>query len=125
MLRVTFKGQTSGDHRTLDPVGGLQLAGNFVRELPSGVALARYERFHWAIGGAAFIGYECEGASLLYFEDALGGKTAEAGPYHRLRVTDGVMYADGVLFARFTEVSQLWLAVELSTHWPMLKIVSA
>jgi len=124
MVRLKFQGMRPIDSVTLGPAEGFRVAGNFLRELPSGSVLGRYERHQWHVRDKHFARYDCIDPCRVHFEDADGVRSPLLGPFQRMHVADGTMYTDEALFAKFVDETVLWHSYELETYWPVLIVQS-
>src|SRR5690606_15592927 len=120
-----FGGLSTSQEATIGPAAAFRVAGNFIRQHPSGNIVARYEHHHWCKDDEHFSRYECIDRVHIHFEDTEGGRTQSFGPFSTLLAADGTLYADKELFARFSEETVNWHCYPLETYWPVMVIESA
>ena len=124
MIRLRFSGGDTGEQVTVGPAPWFRVSGNYVRMGPHGTICGTFNMHHWEVDGHHFPRYDSmsEEPVVLHFEDAAGGPTGDFGPFTRLYAEDGVMHADGTLFAKFIEETVLWHCFPTETYWPVLII---
>jgi hypothetical protein len=122
MICMYFSGGPSDRAATLGPAPWFRISGNYIRMGPHGTIAGTFHLHHWETDGRHYSRYECKEPVLLHFEDAAGGPTRDFGPYSELYAEDGVMHADGQLFAKFVEETVLWHCFPTETYWPVLII---
>jgi hypothetical protein len=122
MIRLVFVSNEAAESVTLGPALRFWIAGDFVRQGPDGAIVATYCHHHWDVQGQHFPSSDCNDRTLIHFEDAAGGPSKDLGPFTRFFSADGVMYADGSLFAKFIEESQLWHCFVSENFWPVMVI---
>lgn len=122
MISLLFSGGSSGNTVRLGPAPWFRISGNYVRQGPHGTIAGTFHMHHWEVNAHHFPRYDCKEAALLHFEDAAGGPTRDFGPFSALYAEDGVMHADGKLFAKFIEETVLWHCFATETYWPALII---
>jgi hypothetical protein len=122
MVRIQFSGAMPSENLMLGPAPYFRITGNFMRVGPDNTVAARYKNHFWEIQGQYFTSYRCVVPIAVHFEDAQGERSSQFGPFASLGVADGVAYADGVLFARLVEESQLWHSYAEGTYWPVMVI---
>jgi hypothetical protein len=110
---------------TLGPAPWFRVSGNFVRQGPHGFIVGTFRRHHWEVQSRHFARFDCPAPVAVHFEDAAGGPTEEFGPLAQFFSLDGTLRADGGLFAKFVEETQLWHCVPTETYWPVLVIKPA
>lgn len=125
MIRLLFGGVAKIHDVALGPAEAFRIAGNFIRQLPSGEIVAHYRNHQWQIGKNHFSRYDCTQPTVIHFEAADGTPSSTFGPFHKLFVADGTLYADEDLFAKFMEETLNWHSYRLETYWPTLVISSA
>jgi len=101
-----------------------RVAGNFMRELPGNRIVGEYRQHQWHVSGGHYSQYQCLDQTWVYFTDVDHTPSPVFGPFNELRVGDGTMYADDVLFAKFIEETLLWHSFRLETYWPSLIIAA-
>jgi hypothetical protein len=89
------------------------------------VIVGTYRQHQWDVQGQHFTSYDCNDRTAIHFEDVAGGSTEDFGPFGHFFVADGTMYAEGKLFAKFMEESQLWHCYVTDTYWPVMVIKPA
>ena len=124
MVYLEFVGNTPGSSLTLGPATHFRITGNFMRIAPDGTVVARYHNHFWEVQGQHFTVYRSTARTVVHFVDAQGEPSSEFGPFATLSVADGAAYADGELFARLVDESQLWHCYSDGTYWPMMIIAS-
>jgi hypothetical protein len=122
MIGLRFKGVSQSHSTEVGPFDGFRVASNFIRDSRSGTVLACYHNHQWQVGDEHFSCYECAEVAHLQFETADGLRSALFGPFQKLFVADGTLYADDVLFAKFIDESLNWHSYVLETYWPVLLI---
>lgn len=75
-----------------------------------------FRNHSWEIQSHALIRYFCWNQASSGFEDSLGGVGVRLGPISKVWVEDGVLHADDMLKAKFSEQSQLWHIYYSDTH---------
>jgi hypothetical protein len=124
MIQLLFGGVSKIHDVSLGPAQGFRVAGNFIRELPSGDVVASYHNHQWQVGSSHFSRYDCTQPTLIHLEAADGTRTAVFGPFNKLFVADGTLYADEDLFAKFIDETLNWHSYRLETYWPTLVIAA-
>jgi hypothetical protein len=124
---ITLKFQTMQEAfaATVGPAPAFRVAGNFMRQLPEERVVAEYTRHQWRVKDRYFSRYDCMDPCLVHFSDVEGSTTERFGPFKELFVADGTLYADGKLFAKFSDETVLWHSFELETYWQNLVISAA
>src|SRR5687767_1508277 len=108
MIRLLFGGVSRAQDVALGPAPAFRIAGNFIRQLPDGKVVAAYHNHQWQVGEGHYSRYDCNEPTLLHFEDAEGTPTAGYGPFNKLFIADGTMYANDELFAKFIDETLNW-----------------
>lgn len=67
----------------------------------------------------------CAGRASVCFEDGGGIISRCFGPYDRVRITAGAIFAGTLLIALFLEDSRTWASVQDHTHWPAVVVEAA
>ena len=124
MIRLHFSGGSTGASEIIGPAPWFRISGNFVRMGPHGTISGTFHLHHWEVAGHHFPRYDSDISQpvTVHFEDADGGPTPDFGPFEKLYAEDGVMHADGKLFAKFIEETVLWHCFLSETYWPVLII---
>ena len=125
MIHLHFNGSSPAYAVTLGPAPWFRIAGNFIRQGPHGAIAATYRHHQWEVQGRHFTRSDCKDRAVIHFEDAAGGPTEDYGPFDTFHAADGVMYADGKLFAKFIEESQLWHCYPTENFWPVMVVKAA
>jgi hypothetical protein len=127
MIRLRFSGGESGREIIIGPAPWFRISGNYVRMGPHGTIAGTFSKHHWEVNGQHYPRYDSEPdvPVAVHFEDAAGGPTPDFGPYRKLYAEDGVMHADGKLFAKFIEETVLWHCFVNEAYWPVLIIKPA
>ena len=123
MIQLRFTGMAGS--ASLGPAPWFRIAGNFVRQGPSGLIVGTFREHHWELQSRHFVRYDCSDTVLIHFEDVAGGPTDDYGPFGEFHAADGVMYAANKLFAKFIEETQLWHCYPTENFWPVMVIKSA
>jgi len=87
--------------------------------------VAKYKNHFWEIQGQHFTRYDCLDMVSIHFEDVAGDPSESFGPFAYFWVTDGAIYAERDLFAKFMEESQLWHCYPADTYWPVMVVTQA
>jgi hypothetical protein len=124
VIRLLFGGVNQINDQTVGPHRAYRISENFIRDLGSGKVLAHYRNHHWQIGEDHFSRYDCLEPTCIHFETSDGLSSATFGPFQKLFVADGTLYADENLFAKFIDETLNWHSYELETYWPVLVISS-
>ena len=98
--------------------GGSQLrsTGHRCRQV-----IAIFHNRTWEIGGRHYTAYDVEGSATIRFEDGLGGQSDVVyGPFNSIKTTDGLMWANSELFAKFINETQPWHDIKHNSYWPMM-----
>jgi hypothetical protein len=125
MIRLHFRGLSSGDSVVLGPAPWFRVAGNHIRQGPGGEVVAEIRNHQWELRDRFFTRIDCEDRVRVHFEDAGGAPTRRFGPFGAFFAVDGALYADERMLARFTEETQLWHCFPTETFWPVLVIEPA
>jgi hypothetical protein len=125
MIHLYFEGGSPADSVTLGPAPWFRIAGNFIRQGPDGAIVGTYRRHQWEVQSGYFTRFDGKERAVVHFEDAAGGPSEDFGPFPRFHTSDGVLYADGKLFAKFVEESQLWHCYPSENFWPVIVIKPA
>jgi hypothetical protein len=126
MIYLHFAGSSPADSVTHGPATWFRLDGGHIRQGPDGAIVGEYLSNHqWEVRGKFFTRYDFLEPAVIRFEDATGGASEEFGPFARVYAADGVMYADGHLFARFADDSKLWHCYPTNSHWPAIVVKPA
>jgi hypothetical protein len=121
MIRLKFETFQEVHAVTLH-ANAFRLSGNFLRNLAEKEVLGEYRQHQWHVSGGHFSQYQCLDACWIYFTDIEGTASNVFGPFGTVRTSDGTMYADDVLFAKFIDETLLWHSFRLETYWPALII---
>ena len=124
MIRLLFGGVSQIRDVAVGPAPAFRVAGNFVRHIPSGEIVARYYNHQWSVGEDHFSRYDCLQPTRIHFEAADGACSPACGPFEKVIVVDGTMYADEELFAKFIDETLNWRSYRLETYWPVLVIAT-
>ena len=125
MIQLVFADSLVPQPSVLGPAPWFKVGGNFMRVGPHGAIAGTYRLHHWEVQSQHYTRWDCRGQSWVHFEDALGGNTEVFGPFEEVYAADGVMHADGKLFAKFIEETQLWHCYPSENFWPVMVIKSA
>jgi hypothetical protein len=125
MIRLRFYNGSPTEAVMLGPAPWFRIAGNFIREGPHGAIVGSFLRHHWEVQAKHFLRYDCEGESLVHFEDHGGGASQDFGPFSCFSSADGALYGNNELFAKFVEESQLWHCYPTENYWPIIVIQAA
>jgi hypothetical protein len=120
MIRLIF-GRDPLYRIILGPAGSFRIGGGFIYQGPNRVA--RYQRPYWEVQGRNFARFDCFDTTLIYFEDAAGGRSQSFGPFAHFWAVNGSLFTEGKLFAKYMEKTQLWHCYPAATDWPILAIV--
>jgi hypothetical protein len=121
MIRLKFETFQEA-HATTLSADAFRVSGNFLRQMPGSEVAGEYRRHQWHVGGGHYSQYKCLDSCWIYFADIEGTASVVFGPFSALRVGDGTMYANEVLFAKFIDETLLWHSFRLETYWPALII---
>jgi len=125
MISLTFESEQLAKSTKLAPAPFFRITGNFISQGPNGAVVAKFSNHFWDMQGQNFFTqYACHERTVIHFEDAIGNASQTFGPFDQVAVADGVVYANGKLFARFTEETQLWHCYSTDTYWLSLVIAS-
>ena len=122
MVELRFEGLSRHQSVTLGPAPWFRIAGNHIRQGPGGAVVAQIAKHQWCIGERFFSRFDLLGEAKVGFEDAAGLPSGSFGPFTRVFVVDGAMYADEGMLAKFLEETQLWHCFPTETYWPVLVI---
>ena len=123
MIKLLFE---EGTHQaTLGPAPWFRIAGNFIRQGPHNTIAGTFRMHHWEVGGHHYSRYDCKDPVTIHFEEILGGKSEEFGPFPTMFSQDGVIHAGDGLFAKFIEETQMWHCFRTENFWPIIVIKSA
>jgi hypothetical protein len=115
LLRAVAPLGLERDHY-LGAIPWIRVAGAILRSAPGDVEAARWRDDQWEMSGRVFTALELEGTSFIRFEDD-GARSEWQGPFSRMRLAGGSLFADGVLIARFDEGSAAWTAKPHGRNW--------
>jgi len=125
MITLIFESEQLAQSVALGPASFFRITGNFITEGFDGKAAARFSNHFWEMHGQKyFTQYACHDRTVIHFEDALENASEIFGPFDKITVADGIVYANGRLFARFTEETQLWHCFDTDTYWLSMVIAS-
>ena len=125
MIHLLFGGIAGVHSVVLGPAPWFSIGENFIRQGPAGDVVAHYRNHVWEAHGRQFVRYDCKDRSLINFENAIGEKSENFGPFNDFWVSDGAMYTETKLFAKHMDETQLWHCYETDTYWAWLLIKSA
>lgn len=125
MLTLRFESAGMGPQVTVGPARSFRVGGNMLHRDEEPAPVARYQNHSWAVGGRHHTRYVSEGPARVRFENLHRVPSETYGPYREFSASDGVLYVDGELFAKFVEETQLWHCFPTDTYWPTLIIESA
>jgi hypothetical protein len=118
MIRLIFESEQLGKSVTLAPAPWFRITGNFISQGPDESIVARFSHHFWEMQGQKHLTrYRCHDRTVIHFEDAIGNASETRGPFDDIAMADGVVYANGQLFARFAEETQLWHCFGTDTYW--------
>ena len=126
MIRLKFETFVDAHAVTLR-ADAFRVAGNFLGQRTDNPGtdnrvLGEYRQHQWRVDDGHFSQYRCLDPCWIYFTDIERTPSSVFGPFQALRVSDGTMYADEVLFAKFIDETVLWHSFRLETYWPALII---
>jgi hypothetical protein len=125
MISLIFESEQLAKTTKLAPAPFFRITGNFISQGPNGTVVAKFSNHFWDMQGQQhFTQYACHDRTSIHFEDALANTSESFGPFDEISVADGVVYANGQLFARFTEETQLWHCYKTDTYWLSMIIAS-
>ena len=124
-IHLFFEGTSPSYAVTLGPAPWYRISGNFIREGPAGRIVAIFRRHMWDLADHSYTRFDCRDPALIHFEDSAGGTTEDFGPIASFFAADGVLYAEGKLFAKFIEETQLWHSYVTENFWPAMIIKPA
>jgi len=125
MISLVFESEQLGKSTKLAPAPFFRITGNFIGQGPNGAVVAQFSNHFWDMQGQKhFTHYACHDRTVIHFEDAFRNASETFGPFDQIAVADGVVYANGQLFARFTEETQLWHCYGTDTYWLSLIIAA-
>ena len=123
MIRLFFEEEKAHSNPVLlGPAPWFRVGGNFIRQGPHGTIAGTYRQHGWEVQARHFTRFDCRESSLIHFEDAAGGCSEEFGPFREFYAADGVVHAEGDLFAKFIEETQLWHCYVTENFWPYMFI---
>jgi hypothetical protein len=93
-----------------------ELDGKYLRKGPTGELVAEHENFNWRVEGIY-----CFSVTFLSRTCVHYGEQAD-GSFHRLRLADGYIHADGRLYAKLLSDSRHWQSYERGQLWSVLTI---
>lgn len=125
MIRLLFDNDNSTGPVPLGPAPWFRVGGNFIRLGPHNSIGGTYRQHHWEVAAHYFTRFDCKDRAFLHFEDCAGGASESFGPFTEFYAADGIIHADGELFAKFVEESQLWHCYPTENFWPILVIQPA
>ncbi len=67
----------------------------------------------------------CIGRARVCFEDGTGEISRCFGPYDRVRIIAGAIFAGSLLIALFLEDSRKWVSMQDHTNWPAVLVEAA
>jgi hypothetical protein len=118
MISLIFESEPLGKSVTLAPAPFFRITGNFISQGTDRTVAAKFSNHFWEMQGRKhFTRYSCNDRTLIHFEDAIENASETFGPFDKVAVADGVVYANDKLFARFTEETQLWHCFSTDTYW--------
>jgi hypothetical protein len=125
MISLIFESEQLAKTTKLAPAPFFRITGNFISQGPDEAVVAQFRNHFWDMQGQNyFTQYACHDRMVVHFEDAFGKASELFGPFDKLTIADGVVYANGQLFARFSEETQLWHCYKTDTYWLSLIVAS-
>lgn len=124
MLQLKFESPMGGSPVTVGPAPYFRVGGNMMHLGSDRRPVAEYKNHSWEIEGKHHTRYVADGRAVIYFENLMGDATEPFGPFTECSASDGVVYADGQLFAKFVEETQLWHCFPTDTYWPTIVIAA-
>ncbi len=125
MISLIFESDQLAKTTKLPPAPFFRITGNFINQGPARTPVAKFRNHFWDMQGQQhFTQYACHDRAVVHFEDAPGNTSETFGPFDEITVADGVVYANGQLFARFTEETQLWHCYKTDTYWLTMILAS-
>ena len=120
MLKLSLSPILLGSNVTLGPAPWFRFERNVIRQGPLQSAVAELRNHQWSANGRHFVQLRADGKPRVRFGADGEHSGAEYGPFEDLHWTDGAMYADGRLLARFDDATQQWICTETNELWPVL-----
>jgi len=125
MLKLCLSPILLGSRVTLGPAPWFRFDGKVIREGPLQSPVAELHNHQWNAKGRHFVQLRADGAHPRVRFDAEGERpSVEYGPFEELHWTDGAMYADGDLLAKFDDVTQQWICMATKEVWPVMVLVA-
>jgi hypothetical protein len=106
-MRLFFIKPDSPMRQDLSAIGFL-LTGQYLQRVPGGSIVAQYRDRQWHVEGRRFLRLQCEKNVLCAFE--VDGEIEEQhGPYERVDVVGGVVWAGGMALAELAD--EHWISL--------------
>jgi hypothetical protein len=125
MLKLCLSPILLGSRVTLGPAPWFRFEGSVIREGPLQSPVAELRNHQWNAKGRHFIQLWADGDHpRVRFAAEGDGTSVEYGPFDEVHWTDGAMYADGLLLARFDDATQQWVCTATRQVFPVMVLVS-
>jgi len=122
MVRLHFESVIPEHAVTLGPAAYFRISGHLIRRGPENEIVGHYRNHFWEIQGNLFSRCDCRCSASIHFEDTFGGTSNLFGPFDHFFISDGTIYADHKLFARYVDEMSCWQHCDTDSCWPVLVI---
>ncbi len=124
MIRVTFRSPHTVMAVASDVSHQLRFAGGALHRDDEERCFARYELGGWSIGHVSFEEVSVDRPVFVHFEQSVGRCSALLGPLQEVRLSGGLLYADGRPLGQFDARRALWRydGAEETEAWERLVI---
>ena len=124
MIQLKMTPPLLGSRLTLGPAPWFRVDRNELRQGPTESLVGELRNHQWNVKGRHFAIVEATPGSTVQFAGPASA-APPLGPYQDLRLTDGALYADGKLVAKFDDETYLWLCPDTHQAWPAVVVASA
>lgn len=122
MVQLQMSPTQLGNRVTLGPAPWYRVERHELREGPTERLVGQLRNHQWSIDGHHFAAVHAS-RSKLHFERG-GDATPQFGPFEQLHMSDGALYGDGELIARFDDDTYLWRCAKSQQAWPSIVVSS-
>ena len=120
MLKLCLSPVLLGSRITLGPAPWFRFEGNVIHQGPQRDTVAELCNHQWNARGRHFVQLHADGHPRVRFAAEGDAQAAEYGPFHDVHWSDGAMYADGRLLAKFDDATRQWICTATNQPWPVL-----
>lgn len=124
MLTLRLSPILLGSRVTLGPAPWFHFDGNVIRQGPLESPVAELRNHQWNAKGRHFVQLHADGHPRVRFGGEREGGGVEYGPFEEVHWSDGAMYADGRLLAKFDDASRQWICTATRQVFPAMVLVS-